>query len=86
MLAKVYVLTGGTVPLVGVGGICSGRDALSKIEAGASLIQLYTGLVYEGPGLLEQIKQTLLSGVEAAGVASIGELTGTKAREWAVEN
>src|SRR5262249_26279343 len=49
MLARVHQLTEGKVPLVGIGGIDSGETALAKIEAGASLIQLYTGLVYEGP-------------------------------------
>ena len=83
MLAKVYVLTGGRLPLIGVGGIDSGEAALQKIEAGASLIQLYTGLVYQGPVLVARIKQALLNGMESTGVASIGPLTGSKADEWA---
>ncbi len=48
MLAKVYRATGGSIPLIGIGGIDSAQSALSKIEAGATLLQLYTGLVYEG--------------------------------------
>ena len=44
-------LTGGRIPLIGIGGIDSGAAALAKIEAGATLMQLYTGLIYEGPGL-----------------------------------
>ena len=52
MLARVYRLTEGRLPLIGVGGIDSGETALAKIEAGASLIQLYTGLIFEGLGLL----------------------------------
>jgi dihydroorotate dehydrogenase len=83
LLAKVYVLTDGRLPLIGVGGIDSGEAALAKIEAGASLIQLYTGLVYQGPGLVTRIKEGLLAGLEQAGAASIGELTGTRARDWA---
>lgn len=83
MLAKVYELTGGRIPLIGIGGIESGETALQKIEAGATLIQLYTALVYEGPGLIERIKDDLIQAVEAAGVASIQDLTGRTAKEWA---
>ena len=61
LLGKVYVLTQGQIPLIGVGGINSGKAALGKIEAGASLVQLYTGLVYEGPGLIPRIKQALVN-------------------------
>lgn len=58
----------GQIPIVGVGGIASARDALEKLEAGASLIQLYTGFVYEGPSILKEIKQALVqySTLEAA--------------------
>ena len=52
MLARVYRLTHGRVPLIGIGGIESGETALAKIEAGATLIQLYTGLIFEGPALI----------------------------------
>ena len=52
MLARIYQLTEGRLPLIGVGGIDSGAAALAKIEAGASLLQLYTGLVFEGPKLI----------------------------------
>lgn len=82
LLARVYVLTEGRIPLIGVGGIHSGETALGKIEAGATLIQLYTGLVYEGPGLVGRIKSALAAAVTRAGVQSIGELTGTKASNW----
>ncbi|WP_097651543.1 quinone-dependent dihydroorotate dehydrogenase [Candidatus Chloroploca asiatica] len=51
--------TGGALPIIGVGGIACGEDALRMLEAGASLVQVYTGLVYQGPGLPRQIKQTL---------------------------
>ncbi len=85
LLAKVYVLTKGQIPLIGVGGINSGETALGKIEAGASLIQLYTGLVYEGPGLVGRIKTALLSGIERAGVNSITDLIGTRSHDWAAK-
>jgi dihydroorotate dehydrogenase len=85
MLAKVYQLTRGELPLIGIGGIDSGATALAKIEAGATLIQLYTGLVYEGPGLISRIKTELTAACGRAGVASITELRGTKAAEWAAK-
>lgn len=83
MLARVHEATGGKVPLIGIGGVDSGETALAKIEAGASLIQLYTGLMYEGPSLIQRIKDHLVRAVRQAGAASIAELTGTKAKEWA---
>lgn len=83
VLAKVYQLTGGRVPLIGVGGIESGETALQKIEAGATLIQLYTALVYEGPSLIERIKTNLVRAVEAAGVSSLQEIVGRDAERWA---
>src|SRR5690606_25984497 len=48
-------------PIIGVGGIHSPEDAIEKLEAGASLIQLYTGFIYEGPGLIKHINQKILS-------------------------
>lgn len=82
LLARVYVHTKGQIPLIGVGGIDSGTAALGKIEAGASLIQLYTGLVYSGPGLIAEIKKTLIEAIERAGLDSIAGLTGTRAENW----
>lgn len=83
MLARVHQATGGRMPLIGIGGIDSPEAALAKIEAGATLLQLYTGLVYEGPGLIERIKEHLLAAVVKAGAPSIAALVGTKAAEWA---
>ena len=53
--------SGGSFPIIGVGGIHSPEAALEKLEAGASLIQLYTGFIYEGPSLVRDIKYSLLS-------------------------
>jgi dihydroorotate dehydrogenase len=83
MLARVHVLTGGGVPLIGIGGIDSGAAAVAKIEAGATLLQLYTGLVYEGPGLIARIKRDLSAYVARERLASIGEAVGRRATEWA---
>jgi dihydroorotate dehydrogenase len=59
LLARVRELTGGTVPLIGVGGIGNGADAYAKLRAGATAVQLYTGLIYSGTALVTKIKREL---------------------------
>lgn len=59
VISKLYPLLGGQIPIIGVGGILSADDAKEKVAAGASLIQLYTGLIYEGPDLVNQCISTL---------------------------
>jgi len=81
-LAKCYLATEGKLPLIGVGGIDSGAAAIAKVRAGASLIQLYTGLVFEGPTLLPDIKDALVAEIEATG-KPLQSLVGTAADEWA---
>jgi dihydroorotate dehydrogenase len=83
MLARVRRLTEGKLPLIGVGGIDSGETALAKIEAGASLLQLYTGLVFEGPGLIGRIKQALVAAMDKEGCNSLAPLIGRRAGAWA---
>ena len=56
--------SGGSIPIIGVGGIFSVEDALEKLEAGAALIQLYTGFIYEGPGLVRKINEALLKKID----------------------
>jgi len=85
MLARVYEATGGKIPLIGIGGIDSGETALAKIEAGATLIQLYTGLIYEGPGLIQRIKDHLRQAVRRDGVFAISDLVGKHAQAWAAK-
>jgi dihydroorotate dehydrogenase len=82
-LARVYEATGGKIPLIGIGGIDSGESALAKIEAGASLLQLYTGLIYEGPGLIGKIKSHLARTVRSEGHKGLAALRGRKAKHWA---
>jgi dihydroorotate dehydrogenase len=77
-LAKFYLLTGGKIPLIGVGGIEDGATALAKIEAGASLLQVYSALVYRGPVLVSDIIRTLTKEVASAGSLEI--LLGRKAK------
>jgi dihydroorotate dehydrogenase len=79
MLARVYKLTDGKLPLIGVGGIDSGAAAVAKIKAGASLLQLYTGLVFEGPRLIGYIKQALLKAMQEAKTESLSALVGSEA-------
>lgn len=85
MLARVHRETEGRVPLIGIGGIDSPEAALSKIEAGASLLQLYTGLIYEGPGLIGRINAHLAEACRERGVGSIAALAGTLSAEWAAK-
>ena len=71
-----YRLTDGSIPVIGVGGIDSAESAWRRIRAGASLVQVYTGLVYEGPGLVPSIARGLVNRLEEAGLASISEAIG----------
>lgn len=80
ILSRLYALTDGSVPLIGVGGLASGADALTKIRAGASLVQLYSALVYQGPGLLSRIKHDLAAGLRAGGFSSVGDAVGADHR------
>jgi dihydroorotate dehydrogenase len=61
MLAETFVRAEGAFPLIGAGGIDSGAAAFAKIKAGASLIQLYTGLIFRGVGLVGAIKRDLVA-------------------------
>jgi len=79
LLAEMYRLTGGKLPLIGVGGIASGADAYEKIRAGASLVQLYTALVYQGPGLVRRIKEELAALLARDGFATLAAAVGSAA-------
>jgi dihydroorotate dehydrogenase len=83
LLARAYLLTGGALPLIGCGGVEDANTALKKIEAGATLVQLYTGLALKGPGLVDEILDGLSRAVEARGSNRIGQLVGAQARAWA---
>ncbi len=75
-LRDFYALTEGRIPLVGVGGISSAEEAWQRICAGASLVQIYTGLVYEGPALVRDILQGLSTRVAESGFATIADAVG----------
>ena len=76
VLAEFAQAAAGRLALVGVGGIGSGADAYAKIRAGASAVQLYSALVFEGPGLVTRIKQDLAERLRADGFVSVAEATG----------
>jgi dihydroorotate dehydrogenase len=81
MIAELYELTGGRIPLIGVGGIFTAEDAWEKICAGASLIQLYTGFIYQGPGVVRQVNQGLVRILEREGMTSIADAVGFKVNQ-----
>jgi dihydroorotate dehydrogenase len=83
MLAKVRKLAGQRLVLVGAGGVHSAETAFVKMAAGADLVQLYTGLVYEGPGLPAQILTGLIRLIERQGFASVADVVGTDVDRWA---
>ena len=83
-LARVFELTGGRVPLIGIGGVTSGATALAKIEAGASLIQVYTGMIYEGPALIGRIKSDLMRALGSSG--TLASFTGSRSKDWAARS
>jgi len=76
LLSDIYRLTGGKLPLIGVGGIASAEEAYAKIRAGASLVQLYTALVFQGPALIGRIKSGLAELLRRDGFASISQAVG----------
>ncbi|MGA7713802.1 MAG: quinone-dependent dihydroorotate dehydrogenase [Rhizomicrobium sp.] len=80
MLADMRARLGKKIVLVGVGGIASGADAYAKIRAGATLVQLYTALVYEGQALLPRLKRELLDCLVRDGFSSIADAVGTDAK------
>jgi dihydroorotate dehydrogenase len=76
ILAEMHARLGNAVTLIGVGGVASGADAYAKIRAGASLVQLYTALAYEGPGLVTRIKRELLDCLVRDGFADVTAAVG----------
>jgi len=72
-----YRLTQGRLPLIGVGGVASAPDAYAKIRAGASLIQLYTALVFDGPAVVGRIKREFAALLRRDGFGSITQAIGT---------
>ena len=80
VLSMMHQVTDGNIPLIGVGGIASAADAIAKIKAGASLVQLYSALVYQGFGLVHNINNGILAEMDRLGINSITEMVGMKHR------
>ncbi|MDB5443904.1 MAG: pyrD [Phenylobacterium sp.] len=78
VLAEFAAAAAGRLDLVGVGGVASGADAYAKIRAGASAVQLYSALVFEGPGLVTEIKRDLAARLRADGFASVSAAVGAR--------
>ncbi|QXT41065.1 quinone-dependent dihydroorotate dehydrogenase [Gymnodinialimonas ceratoperidinii] len=81
-LARLYQLTEGKLPLIGVGGVASAEQAYTKIRAGASAVQLYTGLVYGGLGMVTKIAKGVDARLQRDGFANVAQATGTGVSEW----
>jgi dihydroorotate dehydrogenase len=81
MIADLYRLTGGRIPLIGVGGIFNAADAWEKISAGASLVQLYTGFIYQGPNIAHEINEGLASILAGEGFANLDAAVGCRHKE-----
>lgn len=80
ILRQIYRLTAGKLPIIGVGGIASGADAYAKIRAGATLVQLYSALIYQGPKLAQRINRELADLLRRDGFAHISEAIGADHR------
>lgn len=79
-IREMYALTKGRVPIIGVGGVSSGQDALEKIRAGASLVQLYTALTYRGPPVVGRVKRELEALLKEQGFTRITDAIGADHR------
>ncbi len=79
LVRYLYRLTEGALPIIGVGGVFSAKDAYRKLRAGASLVQIYTALIYRGPGVVRDIKTGLVQLLENDGFDSIADVVGVDA-------
>ena len=77
LLRAFHSASAGRLILIGVGGVASGADAYAKIRAGASAVQLYTALVFEGPGLVMRLRKDLAARLSADGFENVADAVGT---------
>jgi dihydroorotate dehydrogenase len=85
ILAETFVRLEGFCPIIGVGGIHSPESAIAKFEAGASLIQLYSALTYQGPALVGDIKQALVTRIKRDRLPNLAALTGSRIADWRIK-
>ena len=78
LIKKFYKELNSNIPIIGVGGIDSGKSAYDKICAGASLLQLYTGFIYKGPTVAKDIKKDLIQILKAEGIKNIKDAIGSR--------
>ena len=71
-----FSLTNGQIPLIGVGGVSNGKECYEKIKAGANLVQLYTAMVFQGPQIVNRIKNELVDIIKTDGFKNIKEVVG----------
>jgi dihydroorotate dehydrogenase len=83
MLARAHLAARGRLALIGVGGVGSGQEALTKIHAGADLVQVYTAFTYGGPAVIARIKTDLARALKAEGIAAVGAAVGVDAERLA---
>ena len=79
LIKKIYRETKGEIQIIGVGGVDSGQSAFEKICAGANAVQLYTGMVYKGPGVVKVMKRELISILKKENIKNISEAVGINA-------
>jgi dihydroorotate dehydrogenase len=83
VLARAFLLARGRLTLIGAGGVATGQDALTKIRAGASLVQLYTAFAYAGPALIPRLKRQLAASLRVAGFTTVKDAVGSDAQRLA---
>ena len=79
LIKKFFKDTKGKIQIIGVGGVDSGKTAFEKITAGANAVQLYTGMVYKGPGIVRNIKKELISIIKKENLKNIRDAIGINA-------
>ena len=77
LIKKFYKEIKGEIVIIGVGGVNSGLTAYERLKSGANLLQLYTGMIYEGPGIVKKIKSELIHILEKEKIKNISEIVGT---------
>ena len=81
MIRHIYSVTQGSIPIIGSGGIFSGQHVIEKLKAGANLVQIYTGMIYQGPGIVKQINQELIRQMEKEQISHFTEWIGQHLQE-----